>query len=100
MVVCGDSGISLDAARANAIKDGGRFVTTVPYGDTPDERGIETTTIQFLPDGARLAELATLAANGALDVVVGRVVPFAEAASALADVESGRRPGKVVLDLR
>ena len=90
------------AARAGigaAIKDGGRFVSTVPYGDTPDERAIDSTSIQVLPDGARLAELAARAADGELRIAVGQVIPFAEAARALADVESGAGPGKVVLDL-
>jgi NADPH:quinone reductase-like Zn-dependent oxidoreductase len=90
------------AARAGigaAIKDGGRFVSTVPYGDTPDERAIDSTSIQVLPSGARLAELAALAADGALRIAVGQVIPFAEAARALADVEAGAGPGKVVLDL-
>ena len=90
------------AARAGigaAIKDGGRFVSTVPYGDTPDERAIDSTSIQVLPNGARLAELAALAADGELRIAVGQVIPFAEAARALADVEAGAGPGKVVLDL-
>src|ERR1700722_13067488 len=82
-----------------AIKDGGRFVSTVPYGDTPDERAIDSTSIQVLPNGARLAELAARAADGELRIAVGQVIPFAEAARALADVESGAGPGKVVLDL-
>jgi NADPH:quinone reductase-like Zn-dependent oxidoreductase len=90
------------AARAGigaAIKDGGRFVSTVPYGDTPDERAIDSTSIQVLPNGARLAELAALAADGELRIAVGQVIPFAEAVRALADVEAGAGPGKVVLDL-
>jgi NADPH:quinone reductase-like Zn-dependent oxidoreductase len=90
------------AARAGigaAIKDGGRFVSTVPYGDTPAERAIDSTSIQVLPNGARLAELAALAADGELRIAVGQVIPFAEAARALADVEAGAGPGKVVLDL-
>jgi NADPH:quinone reductase-like Zn-dependent oxidoreductase len=90
------------AARAGigaAIKDGGRFVSTVPYGDTPDERAIDSTSIQVLPNGARLAELAALAADGELRIAVGQLIPFAEAARALADVEAGAGPGKVVLDL-
>ena len=82
-----------------AIKDGGRFVSTVPYGDTPDERAIDSTSIQVLPNGARLAELAALAADSELRIAVGQVIPFAEAARALADVEAGAGPGKVVLDL-
>ena len=90
------------AARAGigaAIKDGGRFVSTVPYGDTPDERAIDSTSIQVLPNGARLAELAELAADGELRIAVGQLIPFAEAARAVADVEAGGGPGKMVLDL-
>ena len=90
------------AARAGigaAIKDGGRFVSTVPYGDTPDERAIDSTSIQVLPNGARLAELAELAADGELRIAVGQLIPFTEAARALADVEAGGGPGKMVLDL-
>jgi NADPH2:quinone reductase len=90
------------AARAGigaAIKDGGRFVSTVPYGDTPGERAIDSTSIQVMPNGARLAELAALAADGELRIAVGQVIPFAEAARALADVEAGAGSGKVVLDL-
>jgi NADPH2:quinone reductase len=82
-----------------AIKDGGRFVSTVPYGDTPAERAIDSTSIQVQPNGVRLAELAALAADGELRIAVGQAIPFAEAARALADVEAGAGPGKVVLDL-
>ena len=90
------------AARAGigaAIQDGGRFVSTVPYGDTPDERAIASTSVQVQPNGARLAELAALAADGELRIAAGQLIPFAEAARALADVEAGGAPGKVVLDL-
>ena len=85
---------------AAAIKDGGQFVTTVPYGDNPDERGIGVTTVQVMPDAQRLTELAQLAAAGQLRATVGAVFPFANAPHALAQVQSGAVSGKVVLDLR
>lgn len=85
---------------AAAIKDGGQFVTTVPYGDNPDERGIGVTTVQVMPDGARLTELAQMAAVGQLRATIGAVVPFADAPDALAKVQSGAVSGKVVLDMR
>lgn len=91
------------AARAGvaaAIKDSGNFVTTVPYGDNPDERGIGVTTVQVMPDAARLTELAEMAAAGQLRATVGTLVPFADAPHALAHVQSGAVNGKVVLDLR
>ncbi len=85
---------------AAAIKDGGQFVTTVPYGDTPAERGIGVTTVQVMPDGPRLSQLAQLAASGQLRATVGAVVPFTDAATALAQVQSGTVGGKLVVDLR
>jgi NADPH:quinone reductase-like Zn-dependent oxidoreductase len=91
------------AARAGvaaAIKDGGQFVTTVPYGESPDERGIGVTTLQVMPDAARLTALAEMAAAGQLRATIGAVVPFADAPHALDRVGSGAVSGKVVLDLR
>jgi NADPH:quinone reductase-like Zn-dependent oxidoreductase len=85
---------------AAAIKDGGRFVTTIPYGDNPDERGIGVTTVQVMPDAARLTELAQMAAAGQLRATVGKVVPFADAPEALAQVQSRGVNGKVLIDLR
>jgi NADPH:quinone reductase-like Zn-dependent oxidoreductase len=85
---------------AAAIKDGGQFVTTIPYGDNPDERGIGVTTVQVMPDAARLTELVQMASAGQLRATVGAVVPFADAPDALAQVQSGAVRGKVVIDLR
>lgn len=85
---------------AATIKDGAQFVTTVPYGDNPDERGIGVTTVQVMPDAARLTELANMAAAGQLRATIGAVVPFADAPKALAQIQSGAVSGKVVLDLR
>lgn len=85
---------------AAAIKDGGRFVTTVPYGANPDERGIAVTTVQVKPDGPRLTELARLAADGQLRANVGAMVRLPDAPTALAQVQSGGTDGKLVLDLR
>ncbi|MEZ4454229.1 MAG: NADP-dependent oxidoreductase [Nannocystaceae bacterium] len=49
------------------------------------------------PDGDDLAELARMNEAGALEVVVDRVLPFAEIAAAMAHLESGRAKGKVIV---
>ena len=85
---------------AAAVRDGGQFVTTVPYGENPDERGIGVTTVQVMPDGPRLTQLAQLATAGQLHATAATIVPFADAPTALAKVQSGTVSGKVVLDLR
>jgi len=84
---------------ADVIKDGGRFVTTVLHGGNPHERGIVVTTVQVMPDGDRLGQLAQLAAAGALRTTIGSVRPFHEATAALADLKNGST-GKTALDVR
>ena len=50
------------------------------------------------PNGPQLADLARLVDAGALRPVVGRVVPFAEAATVFATDRIGRHPGKTVVE--
>ena len=45
------------------------------------------------------AQVAELVARGAIEVVVDRVLPFDEAARAVAHVESGHARGKTVVTL-
>src|SRR5688572_17291450 len=65
--------------------------TVVALGGGPVER---------VRSGERLAEVARLVAEGALDPHVTEVRPFAEAGSALALVEGGHARGKIVLRIR
>ncbi|WP_371879559.1 NADP-dependent oxidoreductase [Nannocystis punicea] len=49
------------------------------------------------PSGADLADLARRIDEGTLEVVIDRVVPFAQIGEAFAHLESGRAKGKVVV---
>lgn len=51
-------------------------------------------------DGAQLAKIAALVEEGRIRPVVEKVFPFAETNATLAQVESGRVKGKVVIKLR
>jgi NADPH:quinone reductase-like Zn-dependent oxidoreductase len=66
-------------------------LTVVALGGGPVER---------VRSGERLAAVARLVAEGALDPHVTEVRPFAEAGSALALVEGGHARGKIVLRIR
>lgn len=61
-----------DAIRA--VRDGGRLATIT--GDPPAaERGIAVSSVQVLPDGARLRRLTGLLAQGAIAIsVAGRYI--------------------------
>ena len=95
-----------------ALKDGGVFLTTVPSagvllrtnlpGLFGNKRAIFAATGLRKPgDKAKdLAELASLAASGALRVVIDRVYPFDEFAAAHARVDTGHKVGAVVLAVR
>lgn len=50
------------------------------------------------PNGSQLAELARLVDVGALRPVVGRVVPFADAATVFSTEKDGHHPGKTVIE--
>ena len=50
------------------------------------------------PDGAQLTELSRLVDAGALRPVVGRIVPFAEAATVFMTEKDGLHPGKTVVE--
>jgi alcohol dehydrogenase len=51
------------------------------------------------PSGTELADLAELIDASRLEVVIDRIFPFEEIASALAHVEEGHAKGKVVVQL-
>lgn len=85
-------------AELAATRDGGRFVTTTP-AEIPTERGIAAQSVAVQPDAETLAALADGCVRGQLTSRVGRVVPLAQAVDALADIERGRAPGKIVVDV-
>jgi NADPH:quinone reductase-like Zn-dependent oxidoreductase len=79
------------------LKDGGKMV------DLPGSVSVDRPAVQIISDhvvrgnGARLAELARLFDDGALQVALHDMVPFADAQDALDEVLTGHVRGKVVL---
>ncbi len=71
-----------------AVRDGGRLATIT--ADPPAaEHGITVREVQVVPDGARLGELARLAAEGVLTVSSTRSYPLEQAGTALAQARHG-----------
>lgn len=61
--------------------------------------GVHYSFLFMRPDGAALAEIASLVDAGVLTPVVGRVVPFEQTPDAVAALQRGGIRGKVVVDL-
>lgn len=90
-------GAAAAAAALSALRDGGRFVTTIP-GSAPDApRGIAVASVAVRSDGAQLRELATLMGEGVLTPRVAATLPFDRAAEAQDRVVTGGLRGKLVL---
>ena len=84
------------ADAVKTVRDGGRLATIT--ADLPAaERHITMTAIQVVPDGARLSELARLAAQGALIIASVRSYPLAQAGEALTLTRQGARGASLVL---
>lgn len=64
------------------------------------QRDVSYSFLFVRPDGAQLAQIATLLESGRIKPVIDRVFPFDQAADALAHLGKGRSRGKVVVDLR
>lgn len=83
-----------------ALKDGGVIV------DLANSVSVERPAVKIISNytvrgsGARLAQLARLFDDGALQVVLHDIVPFADAQDALDEVLTGHVRGKVVLRMR
>lgn len=83
-----------------AVKDGGRLASVATEaGPVPDlsERGIHTTNIQIVEDGARLAGLVKLVDGGVLQLRVDSVHAVHRVREAHERFAGGRLDGKVVL---
>ena len=84
------------AAAVRAVRDGGRLATIT--ADLPDaERGIAMRAVQVVPDGARLAGLIQLFAQGVLTVTVADSFPLERAAAALTEARRGAHGSATVL---
>jgi NADPH:quinone reductase len=82
-----------------AVRDGGQLIAVRPFQGEP-ERGITVTSIRvrdYLHAGGKLAELATLAADGRLTLRVAQEIPAAHAAEAHRLLDAGGVRGRLVL---
>lgn len=81
------------------VRDGGSFVTTVPWAVPDAARGISPQTVQVQPDAGALAELADSAAAGGLTLRVADVLGLDRFRDGYARLARGGLRGKIVLSL-
>ena len=89
--------VGLRAAALVCVRDGGRFVTSVPTAVPDAARGIAPETVQVQPDAGALAELADRAAAGELTVRIAEVLPLERFREGYVRLQRGGLRGKVVL---
>lgn len=82
----------------DAIRDGGRFVTTMPYSE-PESSRVHTGHVEVTSDAAQLAELSRLAAEGSLDLRVADTIGFDDLNKAYERLNAGGVRGRLVLEL-
>jgi hypothetical protein len=81
-----------------AVAGGGRLATIT--GDPPPtERGITVSDVYVRADGARLAALVAVLAEGLVSLHVAATLPLAEAATALEGAVTGLAGGATVLTI-
>jgi NADPH:quinone reductase-like Zn-dependent oxidoreductase len=79
------------------VRDGGRFVGVQPGNEPTPERNIIVTAIVTRPDGPRLTDLLTRAANGELPTRIHAVLPLEQAGDAHRTIGKGGVRGRIVL---
>jgi NADPH:quinone reductase-like Zn-dependent oxidoreductase len=89
--------VGLGSSALVCVRDGGKFVTSVPTAVPEAAREISTETVQVQPDAEAASELARRAAAGELTVRVAEVLPFERFRDAFARLERGGLRGKIVL---
>jgi NADPH:quinone reductase-like Zn-dependent oxidoreductase len=89
--------VGLRAGALVCVRDGGRFVTSVPTAVPDAARGIAPETVQVQPDVGALAELADRAAAGELTVRIAEVLPLERFREGYDQLHRGGLHGKVVL---
>jgi NADPH:quinone reductase-like Zn-dependent oxidoreductase len=89
--------VGLRAGALVCVRDGGRFVTSVPTALPDAARGIAPETVQVQPDAGALAELADRAAAGELTVRIAEVLPLERFRDGYDQLHRGGLHGKVVL---
>ena len=91
--------VGLGADGLACVRDGGAFVTTVPWAMPDAARGISPAAVQVQPDAAAAAELADLATAGELTVRVAETLPLDRFRDAYTRLKRGGLRGKIVLTL-
>lgn len=81
-----------------AVVPGGRIVTAATTPIPADDLETEPRFFAVVPDGADLARLTDLVAQGDILVVVAAILPLADAAEAQRRVEAGGAGGKLILE--
>jgi NADPH:quinone reductase-like Zn-dependent oxidoreductase len=89
--------VGLGAGALVCVRDGGRFVTSVPTAVPDAARGIAPETVQVQPDAGALAELADRAAAGELTVRIAEVLPLERFREGYDQLHRRGLHGKVVL---
>jgi NADPH:quinone reductase-like Zn-dependent oxidoreductase len=87
------------AALVGLVRDGGVVVSTTAWMPTPDDagRGVRSATVFVVSDRDRLAQLAALIDDRALQVEVTRRIPLAELPALHAEAARGPVVGKVIV---
>jgi NADPH:quinone reductase len=91
--------VGLAATALACVRDGGRFITTIPEAVPDAARGVAPLGVQVQPDPEPLEHLARQAARGELTVRVAQTLPLEEFRRAYKLVAEGGLHGKVVLTL-
>jgi NADPH:quinone reductase-like Zn-dependent oxidoreductase len=91
--------VGLGAGALACVRDGGAFVTTVPWAMPDAARGISPAAVQVQPDAAATAELAERATAGELTVRVAETLPLDRFRDAYTRLKGGGLRGKIVLTL-
>jgi NADPH:quinone reductase-like Zn-dependent oxidoreductase len=81
------------------VRDGGGVVSTTAWMPTPDDagRGVRSATVFVLSNRDRLAQLASLVDDGALQVEVTRRIPLTELRALHTKAAEGPVTGKVIV---
>ena len=85
----------------SVLRDGGTLISTVqpPSQDRAKQRGIQSSMMGVVPNGATLAELSKLIDSGKLVTRIDSMFPLSKALDALALSESRKAKGKIVIDM-
>ncbi|WP_411572866.1 zinc-binding dehydrogenase [Streptomyces acidiscabies] len=79
------------------MRDGGAYLGVMPHGEPASVRGVRTSAVQVVADGAQLAGLVKLMEEGVLTTRVAGTYALEEAGAAHARFAEGGVGGTLVL---